>query len=196
MANDYARQYTKYVNDFKRSAGALIGIAQGLICDRHLTDQEIHFLNDWLTQNDEIAWSFPGDIVHKKIKDVLADGIITDEERTHLLAALQQLIGGDEKSLAAPTHVSELSYDDVKICEFPEMRFCLTGDFVYGPRESCERQIKNRGGIVGNVTKALRYLVIGDLASREWKHGSFGTKIEKAQKYKRDGLRRKVAAKN
>jgi hypothetical protein len=38
--------------------------------------------------------------------------------------------------------------------------------------------------------------VIGDLASREWKHGSFGTKIEKAQKYKRDGLRRKVAAKN
>jgi hypothetical protein len=34
----------------------------------------------------------------------------------------------------------------------------------------------------------LRYLVIGSLGSSEWKHGSFGTKVEKAVKYKRTGL--------
>ena len=66
MINDFARQRMKYVNDFKRSASALIGIAQGLICDNHLTDHEINFLNNWLTQNDEIARRFPGDIISQK----------------------------------------------------------------------------------------------------------------------------------
>jgi hypothetical protein len=30
--------------------------------------------------------------------------------------------------------------------------------------------------------------VIGSLGSPEWKHGSFGTKVEKAMKYKQAGL--------
>lgn len=69
------------------------------------------------------------------------------------------------------------------------MTFCLTGDFVYGPRRFCEERIKTlRGTVLSNVTKKLRYLVIGSLGSPEWKHGSFGLKVEKAMKYKRDGM--------
>ena len=72
--------------------------------------------------------------------------------------------------------------------EYPGFRFCLTGDFVYGLRDLCAAEIEKRGGIVGNsITKTLSYLVVGSLGSPEWKHGSFGTKIDKAIKYKRDG---------
>jgi NAD-dependent DNA ligase len=189
MTNPFARQRVKYVNDLKRCFGALVGIAQGLICDGRLTDQEIYFLDEWLKQNDEIAVAWPGNIIQQKVKAALEDGIITEVERSHLLVTLQELIGGTAESLAAPTHVTQLAFDNVKACEFPGMLFCLTGDFVYGPRESCEVEIEKRGGLSAkNVTKALRYLVIGDRGSPEWKHGSFGTKIEKAQKYKRDGV--------
>lgn len=186
MTNPFVRQRMKYVNDLKRCFGALVGIAQGLICDRHLTDQEIHFLNDWLTQNDEITQAWPGDIIQQRIKVALEDGIITEAERSHLLTTLQELIGGTTESLAAPTHVTQLTFDEVTVCEFREKRFCLTGKFVFGPRGSCAVEIEKRGGINANtVTKVLRYLVIGDRGSPEWKHGSFGTKVEKAQQYKR-----------
>ena len=35
----------------------------------------------------------------------------------------------------------------------------------------------------------MNYLVVGLRGSGEWKHGSYGTKIEKAIEYKRAGLR-------
>jgi NAD-dependent DNA ligase len=188
MADSFQRQIAKYANDMKRCLGALLGIAQGMVCDGQLNDGEIHFLNDWLTANDEICVGWPGDIIHQRIKCVLADGVITEAERTYLLDTLHELIGGTAETLTAPNHVTQFAFDDVPVCEFHGMRFCLTGDFVYGPRDLCEREIENRGGIPANsVTKALRYLVIGDRGSVEWKHGSFGTKVEKAQEYKRKG---------
>jgi hypothetical protein len=42
-------------NDFRRSLGALIGIAQGLLCDDKLSDQEIQYLNGCLADNDAIS---------------------------------------------------------------------------------------------------------------------------------------------
>ena len=189
MTNFFARQGAAYANQMKRSLGALVGIAQGLLSDQHLSDQEIRFLNDWLTTNDAIAASWPGDVIHARIRTALADGVVTEAERTHLIDTLQQLIGGALDDLAASTHVTGLAFDDVPGVEFEGARFCLTGEFVYAPREVCATAISKRGGIVGDsVTKKLRYLVVGGLGSDEWKHGSFGTKIEKAILYKRSGL--------
>jgi NAD-dependent DNA ligase len=113
---------------------------------------------------------------------------VTELERTNVIDILQKLIGGTLQTLAAATHVTELAYDDVTSIDYLKARFCLTGDFVFGTRTRCEGAIKSRGGIPGkSVTKALRYLVVGSLGSPEWKHGSFGGKIEKAMQYKRDG---------
>ena len=189
MTNFFTRQSAAYANEMKRSLGALLGIAQGVLCDRKLADDEIRFLNDWLTANDAIAASWPGDIVHQRIRAVLEDGIVTEPERAHLVQTLQQLIGGTLEDLAESTHVTQLAFDDVPDVEFTGARFCLTGEFVFAPREKCEAVIEQRGGIVSrSVTKKLRYLVVGGLGSPEWKHGSFGTKIEQAIRYKRDGL--------
>lgn len=173
----------------KRSLGALLGIAQGLLSDKHLSDQEVRFLNNWLIANEAIAASWPGDVIHARIKSALADGVITEPERAHLVETLQKLIGSTLEDLAASTHVTQLAFDDVPRVDFPKSLFCLTGDFVFGPREVCIAAIEKRGGTTGNsVTKKLRYLVVGGLGSPEWKHGSFGTKIEKAIRYRRDGV--------
>ena len=189
MTNFFERQGAAYTNEMKRSLGALLGIAQGQLSDRHLNDMEIRFLNDWLGANEAIAASWPGDVVHVRIKAVLADGVVSEAERLHLVDTLQKLIGGTLDELAASTHVTKLAFDDVERVAFPGSIFCLTGDFVYASRDICSDVIEKRGSAVtDSVTKKLRYLVVGGLGSPEWKHGSFGTKIEKAIQYKRDGL--------
>lgn len=189
MANFFARQGAAYANEMKRSLGALVGIAQGILADGKLVDEEIRFLDSWLTANGAIAAEWPGDVVHQRIRAVLADGVVTESERDHLVQTLQQLIGGSLEELAASAHVTSLAFDEVEHVEFPGARFCLTGDFVFAPREKCASEIERRGGAISdNVTKKLRYLVVGGLGSPEWKHGSFGTKIEQAIRYKREGL--------
>lgn len=189
MTNFFARRAAAYANEMKRSLGALLGIAQGLLSDKRLSDEEVRFLNDWLSANGVIAASWPGDVIHARVKTALADGVITETERAHLVDTLQKLIGGTLEELAASTHVTQLAFDDVASVDFPGSVFCFTGDFVYGPRDVCMTASAKRGGIASNsVTKTLRYLVVGGLGSPEWKHGSFGTKIEKAIRYKRDGV--------
>jgi NAD-dependent DNA ligase len=189
MANSFTRQSAAFRNDLNRSLGALVGIAQGLVCDRHLNDSEITFLKGWLEANDNVALTWPGDVVYARIQAVLADGIVNEEERAHLLDTLQKLIGGTLDELESNTHVSDLMFDPVTSVEFSGHVFCLTGEFVYAPRSVCASAIEVRGGAVaGNVSKKLNYLVVGGLGSPEWKHGSFGTKVEKAVALKRDGV--------
>lgn len=188
MTNFFARQATRFNNDMSRSCSALLGIAQGLLADGELNDLEIGFLRDWLAVNESLGHTWPGNALYAKIEAVLADGMVTAAERQHLQDTLQALIGGTLQDLAQSTHVSELALDQVEMVEFPDRRFCLTGDFAYGQRSSCERLIEDRGGIVAlSVSKKLHYVVVGGLGNPEWKHGSFGTKIAKAMELKQSG---------
>lgn len=189
MSNFFTRQSAAFRNDLTRSTGALIGIAQGLLCDGQLNDSEIRFLNEWLDQNESIASSWPGDVIHARIKESLSDGVINEVEREHLVDTLRQLVGGRLDELAETNHVSELALDRAAQVQIQNSTFCLTGDFVFAPRSHCEAAIVARGGEVSkSITKKVTYVVVGGLGSSEWKHGSFGTKIEKAIEYKRQGL--------
>ena len=187
MSNFFARQGAAYANDMKRSLGALVGIAQGVLCDGRLSDEEIGFLGKWLRENEAIANEWPGDVVHARVRAALADGIITEAERSHIVETLTDLIGGSAEQATQRNQVTNLAFDSVDTVAFPTRSFCLTGDFLYAPRESCIAAIETRGGRVGGVTKKLTYLIIGSRGSAEWKHGTFGTKVEKAMQYKRAG---------
>lgn len=188
MTNFFARQGAAYINEMNRSLAALLGIATGILADRQIADAEIRFLNDWLDSNSAIATSWPGDVIHSRVREILSDGMITAAEREHLMETLQQLIGGTLEELASTMHVTKLAFDEVQHVRFQGEHFCLTGEFVFAPRDICAREIETRGGLVkGSVSKKLGYLVIGGLGSPEWKHGSFGTKIERAMQLKREG---------
>lgn len=187
--NFFVRQAVRFNNDMARSCGALLGITQGILADGDVNDREIRFLQEWLAQNESIANAWPGNAIHAKITSILADGRVDELERQHLMETLQALVGGTLTELAESTHVSELALDQVGAVEIPDHRFCLTGDFAYGMRSTCERLITERGGeVAGSVSKKLHYLVVGGLGSPEWKHGSFGTKIAKAMEYKQAGV--------
>jgi len=184
----YARQAARYANEFRRSLGALVGIATGVLADEQLTDDEICFLDRWLSTNDGVSCCWPGNLVHARIKAALADGVISEDERRHLVETLQALVGGRLEDLAASTHVTELAFDAVETIRFGGSTFCLTGEFVYAPRDVCTKEIETRGGIVKKgVSRLLNYLIVGGLGSEEWKHGSFGTKIEEAMRCKQKG---------
>jgi len=193
MSNFFTRQSAEFRNDLNRSLGALVGIAQGLICDAKLNDDEIQFLNRWLHENENISLTWPGDVIHERIRTALEDGVVTESEREHLMQTLQQLIGGTLDELAESTHVTSLAFDDVDTVQFQNGRFCLTGNFVFAPRSVCAEAIERRGGLVSSsVSRKTHYVVVGGLGSPEWKHGSFGTKIEQAMKLKSEGATLRV----
>jgi NAD-dependent DNA ligase len=188
MTNSFIHQSAAYRNDMNRSLSALLGMAQGMLCDRHLNDAEIQFLQEWLGQSESIAAVWPGNVVHARVRAVLEDGVVTEPERQHLTETLQQLIGGTLAELAESAHTTDIPFDHPASIVFPQSRFCLTGEFVYAPPEVCAAAIERRGGMISSsVTRKLNYLVVGGLGSEEWKHGSHGTKLEKALEYKREG---------
>ena len=172
----------------KQSLGELLGLARGLMADQVLTNSEIHFLHDWLEQRYSMTSSFPGNVIHERIKDVLEDGVITEEERSHLVETLNMLIEDRLEDLAEQVDLTELWFDEVGLLDFDKTRFCLTGNFVYGPKDVCQSAIEQRGGIVSpSVGDELQFLVVGGLGVDEWRSGGLGAKIESAIRLRAKG---------
>ena len=177
----------------KQSLGELLGIARGLLADQELSDTEIQFLDDWLDQRFEITSSFPGNVIHSRIKQVLEDDVVTEEERSHLVATLTMLIEDRLEDLAEQVDLTELWFDEVGLIDFQKARFCLTGNFVYGPMNVCKTAIEKRGGIVNStVGNESNFLVVGALGLDEWRSGGLGTEIEAAMKLRALGKSVKI----
>lgn len=172
----------------KRSVESLLGIASGLIADGELNDTEIQFLSTWLAENSHLAATWPGEVVLKRVNEVLSDGKVNADERSYLEKTLVQLIGGSFcEDGAAPSESTRLPIDEMAQVHVSDASFCFTGQFLFGTRAACERAVEQRGGRVASVTRNLDYLVIGELASRDWKYTSFGRKIQSAIDVKQNG---------
>jgi len=187
MGNPDVRRAATEARLLKRSCESLIGICTGLLADDKLNDDEIYFLNTWLADNKSLARTWPGEVVYAMVRDVLADGIITEEEREYLKQTLSHLIGGTLQESGATSGLStSLPIDDVESIEIKGHSFCFTGNFLFGTRSACERSTVERKGVISpRVRRDLDYLVIGSVASHEWAHTSHGRKIEKAMEYKK-----------
>ena len=172
----------------KRGCESLLGICAGLIADGHLNNLEIQFLRTWLIENVEVASSWPGEVLHKRVAQVLADGVIADEERAYLATTLRELIGGSfADDGAVPMGASQLPFNHDAEISMAGSSFCFTGQFLYGTRAACERAVEQRGGTISAIKRSLKFLVVGELASRNWKHTAFGTKIAAAVALQADG---------
>ncbi|AZV46878.1 hypothetical protein C3L23_06200 [Nautilia sp. PV-1] len=77
-------------------------------------------------------------------------------------------------------------FDDINEIEVGGNFFVLTGTFTSGKRKDIENLIKQYGGkIQKDITKSTDYLVVGEVTTRDWKYGNYGTKIEKALEWKK-----------
>jgi NAD-dependent DNA ligase len=172
----------------KQSLGELLGLARGMLADQELSDFEIRFLRDWLVEHTEVADSFPGNIIHDRVEEVLEDGVITEEERSHLVETLNQLIEDRLDDLAEKVDITELWFDEAGEIDFDRSRFCLTGNFVYGPIPVCRSAIEKRGGQVASVVSGdIQFLVVGGLGVDEWREGGLGQQIETAMRMRASG---------
>jgi NAD-dependent DNA ligase len=167
----------------------LMGICTGLIADNQLNDIEIRYLRTWIKQHEEIADQWPMSNVRFKVNEVLADGVITEPERVHLVDILKKMTRVDFLETGDTTADGPmLPVDDDAPVEFQDMLYCFTGDFIFGTRAACERAVLARGAMaVSRVSMKLDYLVIGNMVTKSWRNTTYGTKIETALKYRERG---------
>lgn len=182
----------KYVLDARRTAKgiqSLMGIISGMVCDGHLSDLEIHYLRTWMSENQDLASIYPANIVFRRVHEILADEVITEEERAHLTKEMQVLTGNNfiETGAALPEHISSVIDDDPHVI-FEDNVFVFTGSFLWGTRKECIREVQKRGGIGKDaITNDTNYLVIGTMSSPDWIAANFGRKIQKAAEMAESG---------
>ncbi len=173
----------------EESINQLLGLLMGMAADNRLTDLEFQALRQWLADNPQVADTWPANQLIKRIEAIMADGVLDEEERSDLLETLKQFSGQRfDETGSADGAVAEVFSDAVDGIELAGKVVCFTGKFVSGTRSACESLAKSRGGIVSKtVTKKLDLLVLGTIASRDWRFTSHGRKIEQALNYRSEG---------
>lgn len=165
-----------------RSTDELIGICRGILADGEVNQAETEFLLDWLQRHRQFSEAFPFNVLFRRVDQALADGRLDLEEQADLLETLHSVVGGEGAgldSLSASTW-SIFKHPEPEI-RFANRDFVVTGRFACGERFKVESLIAAEGGYVKKaLTRDTSYLLVGGVGSRDWKHSSFGRKIERA----------------
>lgn len=174
-----------------RDIAEMLGLAKGILADGVVSPAEASLLRDWSRQHPECVSSWPGNVLHQRLERVFLDGVVSQEEQEDLAALLRDLVGGQAGIIAGEDAASSLPLDQPPPpVEFTGALFVFTGKFAFGPRKVCEEAVVKLGGRCGsNVTRDLRYLVVGTFGSRDWIQSSYGRKIEQAVEYRTRGDR-------
>jgi NAD-dependent DNA ligase len=176
-----------------RQIDELIGIARGLVADNHINHGEVEFLQKWLAANLHISDQPVVRVLYKRITEMLADGLVDDDEKSELLETLNQFSNRDIGGVGEILKSTSLPLDDPQpILTFAGHRYCFTGTFNFGCRKDCELAVTKLGAEVGSLTRKTNVLVVGIYATESWKHSSFGNKIMKACEWRDSGLPIKI----
>ena len=174
-----------------RASRELIDICRELLADGRVDQTEAEFLKEWIERNSDFVGTYPFDVVYLQLSAILLDGFVDPDESADLRDTLSQFIDGaahgvGEQPAPRPT---TLPIDDPEPeIYFPESAFVVAGTFSYGCRAMVHAAIDARGGIVAaSPSEETRYLVIGDLGSRDWTNSNAGRKIERAVQLRQEG---------
>lgn len=166
------------INETTRSLSELSDIIKGIVADGKLTDQEICCLQEWMEDNDHLAGNFPFDSVFEKLREILADGIVTDAERQELLTFLLMQADPVENRSSAES------------ADFCGKKVCLTGEFARGTREEITSLFENAGAkVMLSVSSKTDFLIVGGEGSADWSCGNYGTKVKKALELQNSGAK-------
>lgn len=175
-----------------RAIDQLIGLCSGIAADGAVNEKEIAFLATWLSEHTEVAAEFPGNQIARRLRDVMSDGVVTADEAADLLDTLQQISGNHfSETGAAAADAAAVVADDPAVVEFVGKRFCFSGKFAFGQRKACHAAVIDLGAQCDDdITLKTDYLVVGLCNSADWKHESFGRKIERVEKLRANGNER------
>lgn len=175
-----------------RQIDELIGIVKGVMADGMVTQGEVEFLLRWMETNRQAANLWPAKALYPRLAQVAAKGFMTLHEEGEMLDLLMKTVGGNtapQAGFASNSTRLPLTEPPAPL-SFEGRAFCFTGAFHSGSRDWCHEQVTSRGGrSIGNITKKLDYLVVGDIGNETWAHSTHGRKIEKAIEYNSAGCR-------
>jgi NAD-dependent DNA ligase len=171
-----------------RQIDELIGLARGLIADDQINQSEAEFLQNWLAANSVISDQPLIRVLYQRVTQMLADGVVDDDEKRELLDTLKTFARSDIELGEVLKSTSLPLCDPAPTLTFPNRRYCFTGTFNFGQRKECEKTVIELGAHVGGLSQKTNVLVVGIYATESWKHSSFGNKIMQACEYRDGGL--------
>ena len=186
----------KYYDTITSSIQFLLGLVHGIMADGVLSDSEILSLNSWISTNSFLSGCYPFDEIDSLLSSVLADKMITDDERNTLLAFLSSLVEFKDSYNLSESDFSALrdTYSVDGICaSCPDIQiadhiFCFTGESYRATRKEIRDTIEQLGGIFrGSVSAKTDYLVVGNAGNPCWAYACYGRKIEEAVSLRKSG---------
>lgn len=175
----------------ERDLSEMLGLAKGMLSDGVVVEAEARYLHEWGVNHPDALDRWPNSLIFARLQQAFADGTIDDDERLALHDLLASLVGGTASLLLGYEGATTLPLDSPAplVCWGPDDVYVFTGRFAYGTRADCEREATSRGSTCEkNVTRRTSFLVIGTFGSEDWKHSSFGAKIQKAIKLRESGF--------
>lgn len=186
----------KYYDITTSSIQFLSGLVHGIMADGVLSDVEVYNLRLWLDSNEFLKGTYPFDELYSMVHDILEDKIITEDERSSLIAFMSSLIEFKDSMNLVASDYEELrkQYSISGICAFcPEIEFqgrtfCFTGESYRSTRSEISAEVERLGGkIRKNVSGKLDYLVVGNAGNPCWAYSCYGRKIEEAVALRKAG---------
>lgn len=163
-----------------RQIDELIGLARGLVADGVINQMEVEFLRKWLVANGAISDQPVIRTLYKRVNEILADGVVDDQEMNELIDTLGRFADRDFELGELLKATSLPLNSPMPPLSFNGHNYCFTGTFNFGKRKHCEEAVTERGAQAGGLSKKTTVLVIGVYATDSWKHSAFGNKISNA----------------
>lgn len=200
ITNDELEDLNNLINDvlefgFKGNVDSdaalnqLLGFLQGISVDKNLVDEEVIALQNLLEQTPLLKTKWPGSILSERLTHILEDNHISDAERSDLLELIECIIGQPfTESGCASGLATEFFADESFSGSINGETICFSGTFSSGSRSKHKQIAESLGASVAkDISKKVKLLVIGSIATRDWLYTSHGRKIEEAIKAKDAG---------
>lgn len=172
----------------QRDIDQLLGICEFSLQDGMIDQAEAESILAWLNSHKECLDTWPANILYDRLRSMLADGVLDDQEQGDLLGLILQISQPRSTDGAIVPSALPLNEPQPPVM-FSGKSFCFTGVFDFGSRAECQAVVTDLGGAcIHGIKKKLHYLVVGNIGSETWRHTSFGAKIAKAVEYRDKGI--------
>ncbi|MEO9655921.1 BRCT domain-containing protein [Marinomonas sp.] len=171
-----------YLNEF-------LGLISGIVSDDQVNDDELSYIVDWINNHaDLVDDPTVRDVVIKMVEFSKIESLNANDEAT-LLSFLKQTSGIQFlETGATDVHPMDHIADTINSMDHTGARICFTGVFDTGSRKQIETIATSLGAITRkDPSKSIDYVIIGSQVSPDWKHTSFGRKIQRAIELRENG---------
>jgi len=171
----------------------MLGLVRGVLADGVVNDAEAEALAAWVREHPTVTRHWPGDVLHRRLERIFADGRVDDAERADLADLLTRILEGapaPEGNRGGEGGGGSVDpFDDPPpFLRFQGRTFVFSGRFAYGSRAACHRAVVRLGGrYAAEVDGGTDYLVVGTFHGRDWAESHAGPEIQRALRARREG---------